>query len=157
MGTEPMRRILLKIWRRRKLHQDLDDELAFHRDMAREHDNPTPLGATTLIREQALDLWRFTFLENLGRDLVYAARSLSRSPVLLLTALLSLGLGIGANTAIFSLLDALVLRMLPVERPEELEQVYLSDAQLIDGIKFSRGEETFLSYPVFRELRDRNQ
>jgi hypothetical protein len=78
-----MRRILLKMWRRRKLHQDLDAEFAFHRDMAREHNNPVPLGATTLIREQALDLWRFTFLENLGRDLVYAARSLSRSPVLL--------------------------------------------------------------------------
>src|SRR5713226_5427212 len=61
---KPMRRILLKMWRRRKLHQDLDAELAFHRDMAREHNNPTPLGATTLIQEQALDLWRFTFLEN---------------------------------------------------------------------------------------------
>jgi ABC-type lipoprotein release transport system permease subunit len=60
-----MRRIFLKLWRRRKLHQDLETELAFHRDMARDHNNYIPLGNTTAIREQAFELWRFTFLENL--------------------------------------------------------------------------------------------
>jgi hypothetical protein len=152
-----MRRILLKIWRRRKLHEDLEAELTFHRAMACAQGNPIPLGNTTLIREQALDLWRFTLVENLWRDLVYAARGLSRSPVLVLSALLSLGLGIGANTAIFSLIDAIVLRMLPVERPEELEQVYLSDAFVVSGTNISRGVQSFFSYPVFRDLRERNQ
>ena len=52
---------------------------------------------------QAFDLWRFNFAENLWRDFAYAARGLRRSPALVLSALLSLGLGIGVNTAMFSL------------------------------------------------------
>src|SRR2546426_7212555 len=120
-----MRRILLKLWRRPQLHQDLEAELAFHRDLARERGNPITLGNTTLLREQALDLWRFPVLEDIWHDLVYAIRSHRRSPALALSAILSLGLGIGANTAIFSLVDKVLLRMLPVERPEELEQITL--------------------------------
>src|SRR5687768_10582975 len=122
-----MRRFLLKLWRRRQLHQDLDAELAFHRDLARERGNPIPLGNTSLIREEALDLWRFSLLEDIWHDLVYAIRSHRRSPVLVLSAILSLGLGIGANTAIFSLVDKVLLRVLPVDRPEELEQISLGN------------------------------
>jgi putative ABC transport system permease protein len=98
-----MRRFLLKLFRRRRLHQDLKSELAFHRALAAEHHNAIPLGNTYAIKEKALDLWRFTFFENLWRDLLYAARGLRRNPALVLTALVSLGLGIGVNTAMFSL------------------------------------------------------
>jgi predicted permease len=85
------------------MERDLEAELAFHRDMAAAHGNPIPMGNTTVVQEQARDLWRFTFVENLWRDVVYGARSLRRSPALVVTALLSLGLGIGINTGIFSM------------------------------------------------------
>ncbi len=98
-----MHRFLLKLWRRRRLQHDLETELAFHREMSERHQNEITLGNTTGIKEQAFDLWRFNFLENLWRDLLYAARGLRRSPVLVVSALLSLGLGIGVNAAMFSL------------------------------------------------------
>ncbi len=98
-----MRRFLLKLFRRRNLHQDLDAELAFHREMAAANGNPIPLGNTSVLKEQGFDLWRFVWLENLWRDIVYAMRGLRRSPALVASALLSLGLGIGVNTAMFSL------------------------------------------------------
>jgi hypothetical protein len=98
-----MRRFFLKLFRRRKLRRELDAELAFHREMSLENHNPIPLGNTAFVKEQAFDLWRFNFLENLGRDLLYAARGLRRNPSLVITALISLGLGIGVNTAMFSL------------------------------------------------------
>lgn len=98
-----MRRFFLKLFRRRNLHEDLDAELAFHREMAAANGNGIPLGNTSVLKDQALDLWRFNWLENLWRDVVYAARGLRRSPALVASALLSLGLGIGVNTAMFSL------------------------------------------------------
>ena len=98
-----MRRIFLRLRRRRSMERDVEAELAFHREMAAAHGNPIPMGNTTVVQEQARDLWRFTFVENLWRDVVYGARSLRRSPALVVTALLSLGLGIGINTGIFSM------------------------------------------------------
>ena len=98
-----MRRLLLKLFRRRRMEEDIEDELAFHREMATAAGNPIPLGNTGVIKEKALDLWRFQFLENVGRDLVYALRGLRKSPGFVGTALLSLGVGIGVNTTMFSL------------------------------------------------------
>jgi putative ABC transport system permease protein len=98
-----MRRLILKLFRRRSMERDVAVELAFHREMAAAQGNSVPMGNTTVLQEQARDLWRFAFLENLWRDIVYGLRSLRRSPALVVTALLSLGLGIGINTGIFSM------------------------------------------------------
>ena len=98
-----MRRFFLKLYRRRRLQRDLEQELAFHREMSGEQQNPIPLGNIGLIKEHSFDLWRFNFIENIGRDLIFAARGFRRSPALAISALVSLGLGIGVNTAIFSL------------------------------------------------------
>ncbi len=87
-----MHNIFLKLRRRRSMERDLEAELAFHREMAAVHGNPIPIGNTAVLQEQARDLWRFAFVENLWRDLVYGVRSLRRSPALVITALFSLGL-----------------------------------------------------------------
>jgi len=96
-------RVLLKFLRRRRLARDLEEEIAFHREMASAAGNPIPFGNAGLIREQAFDLWRFNRAENLWRDLVLAVRTLRKNPGFVVAALVSLGLGVGINTAIFSL------------------------------------------------------
>ncbi|MGH9648780.1 MAG: ADOP family duplicated permease, partial [Bryobacteraceae bacterium] len=98
-----MRRFFLKLFRRHRLEQDLQAELALHRELSNARSGSIPLGNVTYIAEESRDLWRFNFLENLWRDAVYGSRGLRHRPTLLITAVLSLALGIGANTAIFSL------------------------------------------------------
>src|SRR5260221_5414472 len=96
------------------------------------------------------------FREELGRDLSYAARQLLKSPGFAIVAVLMLALGIGANTAIFSLLNAILLRNLPVRHPQQL--VLFGKAQASGSTSFfPRGSTQVFSYPFFREFRRRNQ
>src|SRR5262250_1604833 len=81
------------------------------------------LGNVTRIREEIYEMNSLGFLETLAQDLKYAVRLLRLSPGFTIVALLSLALGIGANTAIFQLLDAVRLRSLPVAKPQELYEV----------------------------------
>lgn len=80
-------------------------------------------------------------LDTLGHDLRYALRNLKNSPAFATVAILSLALGIGANTAIFSIVDAVMLRYLPVERPQELLQVKI-------------GRDDAFTNPIWEQLRD---
>ena len=82
------------------------------------------------------------WLSDVGRDLVYAARMLRKSPAFALAAILTLALGIGANTAIFSLVNATLLQRLPVDNRERLDYV------------FNGASWNVLSYPAYAALRD---
>ena len=97
-----------------------------------------------------------TWLDDLRRDRRYAVRTLARSPIFSLVAIVSLALGIGANTAMFQLLNALLLRPLPVERPPELVEVNLpeSDLQVVRG-NFPRYPA--LQSPDWERVRERQQ
>src|SRR5579863_4155904 len=88
-------------------------------------------------------------------DLRFALRTLWRAPGFTAAAVLSLALGIGANTAIFSLLDQALLRSLPIADPERL--VLLHSDGPHPGWNTSDNNETVYSYPMYRDLRDRNK
>jgi predicted permease len=87
------------------------------------------------------------------REFRFAVRSLAKSPVFAVAAVLSLALGIGANTAIFTLVDQVLLRLLPVDRPEELVQFRLEGGRF--GSQSGDGRHTF-AHPQYLKFRDRN-
>jgi predicted permease len=99
---------------------DLEAELALHRDLSVAQGNPIPLGNTTRIAEECRDLWRFTLVENFWRDVVYSARALRRTPTLVLTAVLSLAIGLGANILIFSVAADFLMTQPSVTDPGSL-------------------------------------
>ena len=154
-----MPRLFLKLFRRRSMERDVSAELAFHRDMAAAQGNPIPMGNTTVVQEQARDLWRFTRIENLWRDVVYGARSLRRSPALVVTALLSLGLGIGINTGIFSMAVEFLLSQPSVTNPGSVVSLRLggnshANKEVVDSVRASglfqdvvgENEEVFINW-----------
>jgi predicted permease len=86
------------------------------------------------------------------RDLWFSFRTLRRSPIFAAVAILSLALGIGANTAIFSLVDQVILRLLPVRDPQQL--VVLHRNYSLNGSDSSDNYESVFSYPMYRAIRD---
>lgn len=96
-----MRRFILKLRKRPHLERDLDEELELHREMS-----GRPFGNSTRIREEARELWTFPFIESLTRDFRHGCRALAKSPSFSLVCLLTLSLGIGINTAVFTLYDS---------------------------------------------------
>jgi putative ABC transport system permease protein len=90
-------------------------------------------------------------------DLRYAARQLLKSPGFAIVAVLTLALGIGANTAIFTLLDQALLRALPVSHPEQLVRLHYFGANTGRIDSFGGDAHDYFSYPMYRDLRDKNQ
>jgi predicted permease len=96
-------------------------------------------------------------MNTLLQDIRYALRQLRKSPGFTLTVILTLALGIGANAAVFTLFDQVLLRMLPVERPKELVRFQWSGAFSGSQSSFGGDHTNYFSYPMYKDLRDQNQ
>jgi predicted permease len=139
--------------RRDRMEAELREELQFHLGEEAEERQALglaedqarwaarrDLGNFVLVQEHTRAAWGWPMLEDAWRDLRYGARLLVRNPGFTMVVVCSLALGIGANTALFSVMDAMMLRMLPVPRADEIVRL-----------------RTPLSYPAFRSIGDRAQ
>jgi putative ABC transport system permease protein len=150
-------RRLLAPLRRRRLERDLEDEIAFHiamRETEYRQSGVTPeeaelaarrrFGNVPLVKEETRDTWSFPSVESVRQDVRFAARSLLRAPGFTLLVVLTVALAIGITTAMFTLVDALILRPVPFRAPDELAFVYMGN---------ERGGRTFVAPAVLRAWR----
>jgi len=152
---------------RGKFDADLNEEMRLHRQLREQEEIERGLspdqahyaaqrrfGNDLLLREESRDMWGWTWLENLFQDVRYGLRQLRRSPGFTAAALITLALGIGANTVIFTLVDAVMLKPLRVANPSQLYRVGNGDNCCVIGNRGLHGNWGIYSYPLYQELRD---
>jgi predicted permease len=145
------------LFNRNRLDDELDDEVRFHLEMQAEDNvragmDPAEahysarraFGGVEAMKEQYREWRAVTVIETAVRDMAYARRTMRRNPVFCLTVILTLALGIGANTAIFTLLHGLLLRSLPVQQPSRLAR--------IDIVLPATGQEWGLDWGIYQKI-----
>lgn len=153
------------------VERDVDEELAFHIDMRTERlvaggmapeaaraEALRQFGAVTPVRESCVAFdedrerisRRMMMVDDVRQDVAYATRTLRRNPGFALVVALTIALGIGANTSIFTLVDAVMLRTLDVPAPERL--VAIGDPSRTSSFSEGTPRADLLSYPLYQDL-----
>src|SRR6266849_7074145 len=153
-----MRKLIRRLWylvQREHRTRELAEEMEFHRSMLARRSlgeggtGARAFGNATLAREDARGVWLAPWLESIWQDLRVGARLLRRSPVSTTVAVLTMALGIGANTAVYSLIDGAMFRLMPVPDPDRL--VFFTETT-------KYGVDTrSITMQTFERLRDGNR
>jgi predicted permease len=154
------------LFMRRQLDRDLEEELSFHLALREARHAESGVAATdaqavarrefgnvTVFKEACRDMWTFASLENLWQDLRFAIRTFRKEPGFTAMAILSLGLGIGANSAVFTLANDLLLKAIPVHDPRHL--VSLGKAEgggVLGGLS---GSLDIFPYQLYKQIENR--
>jgi predicted permease len=165
LAGEWIRRLSMLL-HRGQFQRELEEEIRLHIDLRRQQQLAAGLtpeaarrsahrrfGNSARIQEKSHMTWGWDWLETFLQDTGFGLRSMLRTPAITAVALASLALGIGANTAIFSFLDAMMLRSLPVREPQQLVKLGDQDwGGITDGFACTE----LYSYPFYREFQRRN-
>jgi predicted permease len=156
---------LRSLFRKERVEQEMDDELRFHLERQIEENLKAGMsleearyaalrkfGGVEQVKEECRDAWGVRFIESLLQDVRFALRQLRRNPGFTAVAVLTLALGIGANTAIFTLVHAVMLKSLPVGNPNQLYRVGNDDnCCVVGGFQDNWG---IYSYPLYQQFRN---
>src|SRR6185437_7165847 len=154
--TARLRSLLRSLFQRRQAEADLDNELRYHLEQEIESNIRAGMspeeakfaaqrltGSTALYKEECRDARGIGLVENSVRDFRYAVRTLRHTPLFTIVAIVTLALGIGANTTVFTFIENILLRPLPVSNPQQL-------------MSLNWGGMVNVSYPNYIDFHDRN-